>query len=131
MWEKRIEIRWRDLDSSGHVNNAVYLTYLEEARTGWLEHVLGNPEAVHAFVLARVAIDYRRELSLDDEFVTASCRLQKFGSSSIRTAEEIRVASGELAAEAEAVTVAWNQSARTSRRLTGAERAALGRVDTA
>lgn len=127
MWEKRIEIRWRDLDSSGHVNNAVYLTYLEEARTGWLEHVLGDPEAANTFVLARVAIDYRRELSLDDGFVTASCRLQGAGTSSVRTAEEIRVADGELAAEAEAVTVAWDQAARTSRPLTDTERAALER----
>jgi acyl-CoA thioester hydrolase len=31
--EKRIEIRWRDLDAAGHVNNAVFLTYLEEAAT--------------------------------------------------------------------------------------------------
>jgi acyl-CoA thioester hydrolase len=126
-WEKRIEIRWRDLDSSGHVNNAVYLTYLEEARTGWLEDVLGDPEAVYAFVLARVAIDYRRELGLGDEVVTASCRLQEVGTSSIRTAEEIRVANGELAAEAEAVTVAWDQAGRTSRPLTDDERAALAR----
>jgi acyl-CoA thioester hydrolase len=124
-WEKRIEIRWRDLDSSGHVNNAVYLTYLEEARTGWLAHVLGDPEAAYAFVLARVAIDYRRELGLEDERVTASCRLEEVGTSSIRTSEEIRVATGELAAEAEAVTVAWDRAARTSRPLTDAERAAL------
>ena len=37
MHEKRIEIRWRDLDAYGHVNNAVYPTYLEECRDEWLE----------------------------------------------------------------------------------------------
>src|SRR4029079_15408617 len=34
--EKQIEIRWRDQDAYGHVNNAVYLTYLEEVRDGEL-----------------------------------------------------------------------------------------------
>jgi acyl-CoA thioester hydrolase len=40
--QKRIEIRWRDLDAYNHVNNAVYLTYLEEARDEWLERALGR-----------------------------------------------------------------------------------------
>ena len=128
MWEKRIEIRWRDLDSSQHVNNAVYLSYLEEVRTGWLAHVLGDSEPVNGFVLARVAIDYRRELTLDDEAVIARCRLDRLGTSSIRTLEEIRTAKGDLAAEAEAVVVAWDQANGGSRPLTDAERSALERA---
>jgi hypothetical protein len=79
MWEKRIEIRWRDLDGSRHVNNAVYLSYLEEARSEWLGHVLGGREPVWDFVLARVAIDYRRELGLDDGTAVVSCRLARIG----------------------------------------------------
>ncbi len=125
MFEKRIEIRWRDLDSSRHVNNAVYVTYLEEVRTGWLAELLGNPEAVSEFVLVRVAIDYRRELTLADEAVVARCSLQRIGTSSVGTIEEIRTAGGELAAEAEAVVVAWDQVASKSRPLTEAERSAL------
>jgi acyl-CoA thioester hydrolase len=127
-WEKRIEIRWRDLDSSRQVNNAVYLTYLEEVRTGWLAQILGGPETVLDFVLARVAIDYRRELMLEDGIVVAVCRLQRIGTSSVATAEEIRTVGGELAAEAEAVVVAWNQAEGTSRPLTDLERAALERA---
>ena len=42
MLEKRIEIRWRDVDAYGHVNNAVYLNYLEEARDAWVQEVLGR-----------------------------------------------------------------------------------------
>ena len=42
MHEKQIEIRWRDQDAYGHVNNAVYLTYLEEVRDEWLERALGD-----------------------------------------------------------------------------------------
>src|SRR3982751_3811505 len=43
MHEKRIEIRWRDVDAYGHVNNAVYLTYLEEVRDEWLRGRPGEP----------------------------------------------------------------------------------------
>jgi len=38
-YTKRIEIRWRDMDGFGHVNNAVYLTYLEEARDEFYKRV--------------------------------------------------------------------------------------------
>ena len=126
MFEKRIEIRWRDLDSSRHVNNAVYLTYLEEARTGWLAEALDSGADLYGFVLVRVAIDYRRELTLADRAVVASCRLERLGSSSITTREEIRTADGALAAEAESVLAAWDQETGVSRPLTDAERAALG-----
>jgi acyl-CoA thioester hydrolase len=125
VWEKRTEIRWRDLDSSRHVNNAVYLSYLEEARTGWLAEVLGPEADLFGFVLARVAIDYRRELTLADVAVLARCRLERVGGSSITTFEEIRTESGELAAEAESVLVAWDRESGSSRPLTDAERAAL------
>ena len=42
MHERRVEIRWRDMDAYGHVNNAVYLTYLEWARDEWIQGVLGS-----------------------------------------------------------------------------------------
>jgi acyl-CoA thioesterase FadM len=58
--------------------------------------------------------------------VVVSCRLDRIGTASIRTAEQIRTESGELAAEAAAVLVAWDEAARSSRPLTDAERAALG-----
>jgi acyl-CoA thioester hydrolase len=45
--EKRIEIRWRDLDAYAHVNQAVYQTYVEETLDDWLRGVLGiSPEDV-------------------------------------------------------------------------------------
>jgi acyl-CoA thioester hydrolase len=127
MHEKRIEIRWADLDAFGHVNNAVYLTYLEEARDEWLGGVLGSPDDTWNYVLARVAIDFRRELSLADDAVTARCRLAGIGTSSIRTQEQIYVGDGELAAEAEAVLVARDPETGRSRPLTDDERAAFSR----
>lgn len=123
-FEKRIEIRWSDLDSSRHVNNAVYLSYLEEGRTAWLGRALGDADALHDFVLVRVEIDFKRELTLADVAAVARCRLGRVGTSSIRTLEEIVTESGELAASAEAVTVARDAKGRP-RPLTGAERTAL------
>lgn len=123
--ERRIEIRWGDLDSSRHVNNAVYLSYLEDVRTAWLADALGVGDHLYDFVLVRIAIDYRRELTLADVAVVASCRLERVGTSSITTKEEVRTESGELAAEAESVLVAWDQDAGASRPLTDSERAAV------
>ena len=126
--EKRIEIRWHDVDAYRHVNNAVYATYLEECRDEWAEAVLGEDGDLWGFVLARVAIDFRRELTLEDEAVIVSCRPVRVGNSSITTREEIRTLDGELSAEAEAVLVARDKDAGRSRPLTEREREAFERA---
>ena len=56
----RERVRFRDCDPMGHVNNAVYSTYLEQARIG----VLGG---LQEFILARVEIDFRAELRAGEE----------------------------------------------------------------
>ncbi len=127
MYEKRIEIRWRDLDAFRHVNNAVYLTYLEEVRDEWLDAVLGRSGSVWDFILARVAIDFRRELRQEDDAVLVRLRLERVGTSSVRTREEIVKLDGTLAAEAEAVLVTRNVEEGGSRPLTEAEREAFER----
>jgi acyl-CoA thioester hydrolase len=109
------------MDAYGHVNNAVYLTSLEECRDRWVRGVLGDAE----FVIVRIAINYRRELSLVDEGVFVRCRGVGVGSSSIRTAEQIVAKAGWVAAESESVVVAHDRDARTARRLTEAERRAV------
>jgi acyl-CoA thioester hydrolase len=126
--EKQIEIRWRDLDVYGHVNHVVYLTYLEEARDEWLGSTLGDGAQVWDYFVARVAIDYRRELALTDDVVVARCGLGSIGTSSLRTREQIVTRAGELAAEAEAVLVARDPETGRSRPLTADERAALERA---
>jgi acyl-CoA thioester hydrolase len=125
MTEVTIRIRWRDVDAYGHVNNAVYLTYLEEARDRWVRDVFG-PEM--NFVIARIAIDYRRELSLDDGEVVVNCAAAGYGTSSIRTREQIHAKAGWLAAESESVIVAHDEASRSSRPLTDDERATLDRA---
>jgi acyl-CoA thioester hydrolase len=123
--EKRIEIRWSDLDVYGHVNNAIYLTYLEEARDEWLGASLGDSDQIWNWVVVRVEIDYRRELALADDIAIATCRLDRIGTSSITTREEVRTLDGSLAAEAKAVLVARDRESGRSRSLTMAERTAF------
>jgi acyl-CoA thioester hydrolase len=128
VFEKRIEIRWRDVDAYQHVNNAVYATYLEECRDEWLTQALGGAGDEWGFVLARVAIDFRRELRLEDEWVVASCRLERIGTSSLTLREDLHADAGWLAAEAAAVLVGRDRESGTSRPLTDDERAALERA---
>ncbi len=125
MHEKRIEIRWRDMDGFRHVNNAVFLTYLEECRDEFMAETLEGIGDLDDFVLARVAIDYRRALTQDDDAVIVRCRLESVGRSSVRTGEEIRTASGDLAATAQSVMVPLDPSGTASRPLTKPERAAF------
>lgn len=126
--EKRVEIRWSDVDGYLHVNNAVYATYLEECRDEWLARALDGAGDIWDYVLARVAIDFRRELRLEDDVAVVTCRLERIGTSSLRLREEIRTLGGELAAEAEAVLVARDRVRGGSRPLTERERAAFERA---
>ena len=122
MHEKRIEIRWRDIDAYQHVNQAVYLTYFEEVLDDWLRTVLGG---VWDYVAARVSIDYRAELRLEDRQAVGSVRLERVGTKSVTARAEIRAPDGRLAAEAELVVVARDPETGESRKLNEAERAAL------
>ncbi len=122
---RRIEIRWRDMDAYGHVNNAVYLNYLEEARDAWVQSVLGGVTDTWDFVLARVAIDFRGELKQDDGWVVVRCRLGSIGRASVRTREEIVKPDGTVSAIAESIVVPRDPTTGGSRPLTDEERAAL------
>lgn len=126
MLEKRIEIRWRDIDAYGHVNNAVYLNYLEEARDAWVQQVLGSASGnTWDFVLARVSIDFRVELTQDDGAVTVRCALDTIGRSSVGTQEQILKRDGTVSAEARSIVVPRDPETGRARRLTQAEREAL------
>jgi acyl-CoA thioester hydrolase len=101
---KRIEIRWRDLDGFGHVNNSTYLTYLEEARDEFFTELLG--ETVHRVVIRHVELDFLSGLIHADDFVDVELVLEAVGTSSATTREAIRsVADGRVAAEARSVVV--------------------------
>jgi acyl-CoA thioester hydrolase len=123
--EKRIEVRWRDIDALRHVNNSVYATYLEECRDEWVDLVLGPVADPWDFVLARIAIDFRNEVRQEDDAVIVSTTLVRIGTSSIGLHEEIRKLDGTLAAEGDSVIVARDRETGRSRTLDEAERSAL------
>jgi acyl-CoA thioester hydrolase len=125
MLEMTIAIRWRDMDAYGHVNNATYLTYLEECRDAWVHRVLGEVSNAWDFVLARIAVDFRSELRQDDGEVIVRCRIAGLGRSSIRTREEIVKSDGTVSAEAESVIVPRDPDLDRSRPLTDEERRLL------
>ena len=96
---RRERVRFRDCDLMGHVNNAVYSTYLEEA---WIE-VLGG---LADFILARVEIDFRSEIRAGEE-IEVRTRCSRVGTKSFELEHEIH-ADGRLAAEAKSVLVGYN-----------------------
>ncbi len=123
--ETVVAIRWRDMDAYGHVNHVVYLTYLEEARDAAFAEILRDTPGYGGYVVAQVAIDYRRELRLADGPVVVSCTVTMIGGASAQTRETIHTATGELAAEAEAVVVKFDRETRRSRRWADDERRAF------
>ncbi len=118
-----VQVRWADMDAYRHVNNAVFLNYLEAARDQAMDELFG--EQAYDFVLAHVSIDYRREITQADATVTVSSRVTGWGRSSVRTAEVIRFADGTLAAESVSIVVARDPVAGSSRPLTAPELTAL------
>lgn len=104
-----IEVTLRDLDGLGHVNNSVYLTYLETARNKYV-FSLTRKRSLHEFdfILARTVIDFRSPASFLDtvEVLLVPTRI---GNSSFTFAYELREAkSGRLLVEAESVQVCYN-----------------------
>jgi acyl-CoA thioester hydrolase len=123
---KRIEIRWRDMDAFGHVNNAAYLTYLEEARDEMFHRML-DPQTVHRIVIRRVEVDFLTELTQDDDMVDVAVRVERIGQSSIVTREAVTALSdGRTAAQGRTVLVHTEPGRRASSPLAEAARAALG-----
>ena len=115
--EKRIDIRWRDLDAFGHVNQAVYQTYGEELVDAWFREVLDlGAGEVWDYVVVRLTTDYRSELRLTDGQVTGTVQLVRVGTSSLTLALELRAASdGRVAAETEVVFACWDGDKRAAR----------------
>lgn len=79
----RIQLRFKDLDSMGHVNNANHLTYFELARVSYFHEVVKEEIDWHrqGIILARMEIDYKSPVLLDDE-VWVHVRVSGFGRTS-------------------------------------------------
>jgi acyl-CoA thioester hydrolase len=99
-----IPIRFADVDALGHVNNAVFLTYMEVARTTFWAERIGEVRVQEIdFVLARVEIDYRRPVLFGDS-LSCDLWLEKIGRSSFTVGYTFLVDAG-IVAEARSVQV--------------------------
>ena len=110
-----VELRFRDLDALGHVNNAVFLTYLESARMAWWMKVRGRQDLSRLdMILARTEIDYRSPAVFGDRLVVG-VRCASLGRSSFVLEQRVEEArSGRLVAEARKVLVHYDYAAGRS-----------------
>jgi acyl-CoA thioester hydrolase len=106
-----VQVRFRDLDSLKHVNNAVYLTYLEIARIEYWKALKFEPVRP-SMLLARIEIDYLKPVLLGDR-VEVVVRVSEMGSKSFVMAFEI-LANGTVAAKGSSVLVWFDHAANVS-----------------
>jgi len=113
-----VEVRFRDLDALGHVNNAVFLTYLESARIAyWLE--LSGRSGLDGLdmILARVEIDYRAQAGYREQ-LDVGVRVAAVGRSSVTMELKVVARAPErLIAESRNVMVFFDYAANRSRPL--------------
>jgi acyl-CoA thioester hydrolase len=125
-----VELRFRDLDAVGHVNNVVYLTYMETARIQWWIDVTGHRDFRNfGMILARTEIDYKAPASWGDRLeVGVRCASMRRSSFVL----EFRVAEpdgGRVFAEARKVLVHYDYDASRSMPLPAAIREKLKAQD--
>lgn len=100
---------WRDMDALGHVNNAVYATWLETAREAWWREVAGAFD-LFPFLLARIEIDFRRAVTWKDE-LELSLWVSRIGNSSFELAYRIQDGQARVVADARTVLVMYDHAA--------------------
>jgi acyl-CoA thioester hydrolase len=107
------KVRYRDTDRQGHVNNAVFATFLE---TGRVELLVSRLRPLtgpgKSLVLARLAVDYRREITWPGSVVIGT-RIEKVGRSSITLAQAL-FQGDACVAIAETVVVLMDEATRRS-----------------
>ncbi|GHH11990.1 acyl-CoA thioesterase [Streptomyces rubradiris] len=115
----RCPLRWADMDAYGHVNNVVFLRYLEEARVDFLFRP--DKEFQQGSVVARHEIDYKRQLVHRHEPVTVELWVSEIKAASFTLAYEVK--DGDLVyARASTVIVPFDFAAQRPRRITAEER---------
>jgi acyl-CoA thioester hydrolase len=107
------DVRFSDLDGFGHVNNAVFLTYLEQARLAWFGHYAADePMPLRDVILARTEIDFRSQVVFG-ETVGIGVRPSRVGTKSFELEFELRVGD-RLVAEAKSVLVGYDYASGRS-----------------
>jgi acyl-CoA thioester hydrolase len=112
-------VRWDDLDAMGHVNNARYLTYIQESRFLWF------PTA--EMVVARAEVDFLEPIYEGGRYFNVSLWVEAIGNSSFTLAYEVSGDDGVVHAKVTTVQVAVAMDSRKSRPLTDAEREFLNK----
>lgn len=107
-------VRWDDLDAMGHVNNATYLTYIQETRFLWLSNV--------EMVVARAEVDFLEPIYVGGRFVDVTLWVESIGNSSFVLAYEVRGDNGVVHARVKTVQVTISPETKKSRPLKDSER---------
>ncbi len=114
-----VEVRFRDLDALAHVNNAVFLTYMESARIAYWMKVTGRADLrALDIILARTEIDYRSPVSYGESLEVGVRCLSMRRSSFVLELAIWERSSSRLVAEARKVLVHYDYAAGESRPLT-------------
>lgn len=118
LFKTPVAVRFKDIDAMGHVNNAVYATYFEEARAAFSQQVFGLTRVDDFdFVVARLEIDYRRPLRYGED-LTASLWIGRVGQRSF-TFEYRLEAGGDTVAEGRSVQVFYDYAAGAPKAVPG------------
>jgi len=120
-----IGVRFRDLDTNNHVNNAVYVSYLEQARAEYFDDVIGVSLADAGVALASIEVEYSAPVAYG-ETVTVHTRVPDLGRSSFPIENVVETERGTTAT-AEMTAVAFDPAAERSRPLPEAWRERIAR----
>jgi len=126
-WHGKQFIRWDDLDAFGHVNNAKYLVFVQEARVDlfWKERIeKGLKPVFDDMVVARAEIDYKIPITKTNQDFDISIWVSKIGGAAFDLEYEIKSEEG-VHARLKTVQVAVDLESKKSRRLTEEEREIL------
>jgi acyl-CoA thioester hydrolase len=123
-----VQLRFRDIDGMGHVNNAVYLSYIELARTQFYMKFAGKRTLDEIdFILARVEIDFESQAVWGDQIQVAVWP-SRIGTSSFTLSYEIMEnRSGRVLARARSVLVSYDYEKKKSKPIPADFRAMLER----
>ena len=124
MAELVIPTRWTDFDALGHLTHAAYPVFLDEARDAFLAASVGS-FTDWPCVVAHVSIDYLREVRHPAPAVTVRTAVQALGASSVTFTQQVLGPDGEVAAEGQAVVVAFDPDTRSARPIGDEDRTLL------
>lgn len=121
-YETPVEVRFKDVDAMGHVNNAVFVTYFEQARASFFRDVFGVRRVEDIdFIVARMEVDYLRPVRMEDE-ARVRLGLSRVGTTSF-TVEYLLTAGGETAARGRSIQVFFDYARREKKPVPEAFRA--------